>query len=167
MFLKSVHFNLNVSPQEGEVNENGATSWNIDSDINKELGINGAFYPNNMEFQINPNTYNIIDLEADEPKKVLDVGLLLMLVFIENMGNNSILLDLNTGNGGYPIKLEKNDCIYIRGAQTSIMNQLFAKSTLGSRLRFLFTSDGTFKRVTAIDGSVIVDSQNREVVSFL
>ena len=168
MFLKTIHYNLNVSPQEGEINENSRTSWNIDSDINAELGISGLFFsPNNDAFEMNPNTYNIIELEANEPRKVLDVGLILMMVFMENMGENSIFLDLNSGEGGYPIKLEKNDCIYIRGAETSVMNQLYSKSTLGSKLRFLFTSDGTFQRVNSLDGSTIIDSSNREVVAFL
>lgn len=170
MKFKFINFVLNVSIQEASEDENGIKQWHIDSGIDKELGTNGTFFPDYNEFQLNPNTYNILDLNPDEVYSITDKGLILMLAFIENTGNNDCLIGYKSHSSSdniFPIKLGKKECLYLRGTDTTIMSQLLIKSTLGSSIKFLFTSDGTFKRVNDSNGNIIRDSLNREVVAFL
>ena len=170
MSLKSIKFAINISAQEANEDENGIKEWHIDSDIDKELGISGSFFPKSTEFEINPNTHNILDLNGNEVYSIVDKSLILMLAFIENIGDNDCLIGYKSNSSSeniFPIKLEKDGCIYLRGTDTTIMSQLLIKSALGSSIKFLFTSDGTFKRVNDSNGNIIRDNLNREVVAFL
>tara|TARA_R100000808_G_C2154469_1_gene165427 strand:+ start:3884 stop:4396 length:513 start_codon:yes stop_codon:yes gene_type:complete len=170
MIYKLINFSLNISAQEANINENGIKEWSTDDSIDGELGINGVFYPNNTEFQLNPNTYNPeFYLNPNEVYNVIDKGLILMLGFIENVGDNDCVLGYKTNSGEniFPMKLDKNDCIYLRGADTIVMSQLIIKSELGSTIKCLFTSNGTFTRVGDTQGNIVRDSYNREVVAFL
>jgi hypothetical protein len=58
--------------------------------------------------------------------------------------------------------------MHFRGAETYIMSQLLAKSTLGSELLFLFTSDAEFNLILqSSTGSHLIDSDGREIVGYL
>ena len=169
MLFKSIYFALNVSVQEGLIDENGRKDWTIDKNVKDELGVAGSFTPNLYEFQLSPNTYDIKTLNANEVYPAVESSLILKLGFIQNTGENDCLIGYRNynENQNFPIVLKPNDSIYIRGEDTVLMSTLLLKSINGTTIKFLFSSDATFNRILDLDGNIIVDSLNREVVGFL
>ena len=172
MKFRAIHYTMDISIEENVENENSEKEWILDSDIQRELGYRGSFLPLNNEilyFDFNPSTYNTIRIKAGEVKQVNDEGRILNMLFLKNIGGNSVNIGFNGLTGGFPIKLEKNEVINFRGANTYLMNMVLAQSDLGTELLFLFTSDSELKVV--IDNNVnmntLTDSQDREIVGFL
>ena len=171
MKIRTIYYSLDISPEEEAKDENNNSFWSTDSDRDRTLGFSGSYTPMNDAIffsELNPTTYNRIKIEAGESKPVLEDSKLLNMLFIKNIGENSVFLGFNGDDADFPIKLLKNDTMHFRGAETYIMSQLLAKSTLGSELLFLFTSDAEFNLILqSSTGSHLIDSDGREIVGYL
>lgn len=162
MSIKFSEFSLNVSLQEKVLDENSNPLW-VESD---SLGMNGFFYPR-YEETISPLTYNVVDLDANSPKRVYESSKLLDMLFLQNVGNNDLYIGFSE-EGEYPIKLKKNESTYFKGERPLIMQQVWSKSTLGTKLKFLFISSSLFNINVTSAGydSQLTDSNGRIVVSY-
>ena len=162
MSIKFSEFSLNVSLQEKVLDENSNPLW-VESN---SLGMNGFFYPQ-YEEALSPLTYSVVDLDANSPKRVYESSKVLDMLFLQNIGNNDLYIGFSEG-GDYPIKLKQNESTYFKGKKPTIMQQVWCKSTLGSKLNFLFISSSSFKINVTSSGydSQLTDSNGRIVVSY-
>ena len=141
MKQRNIIYNCNVSVEEKTQDENNNSIWILDSDVGKNLGFTGTYIPISNEILyegLNPNTYSTIKIEANETKQLYDNGQLLRMLFVKNIGQNSVVLDFTGNEGSFPIKLEKNDSISLKGSDVTLMNQVWIQSALGTEVTFLF-----------------------------
>ena len=89
------------------------------------------------------------------------------MLFLQNVGNEDIYIGFSE-EGDYPIALNKNESIYFKGQRPAIMKQVWCKSTLSSRLKFMFVSSSLFNINITSSGydSQLTDSEGRVVVSY-